>query len=325
MRRRRSVPLLAVAAVLLATAGPATAAPPAATGTLDYLRAVSGTNTISGQHNKEPLSNPTHWTQQVHDITGDYPGLWGGDLLFSEADVRDRQNLVDEAINQWNNGALVSLTWHVCPPTQGSSCTWDDGVRAELSDEQWQELITDGTPLNEAWKARLDEAVPYLRQLQDAGVQVLWRPLHEINDGWSWWGGRPGPDGSAALYRITHEHLTGQGLTSLVWNWNVKDSDISDLGAYLPADEQVDVASIDIWEKAAPTDADYQAMLAVAGDRPIALGEVGTAPTPELLDAQPGWTYFMLWAEYLDDHDPAELQRTYWDDRVLVLDEMSRG
>ena len=59
----------------------------------------------------------------------------------------------------------------------------------------------------------------------------------------------------------------------------------------------------------------------VAADR-IALGEVGTVPTPELLDAQPDWSYFMLWAEYLDQNDPSEVQRTYWDDRVLVLDEM---
>jgi mannan endo-1,4-beta-mannosidase len=320
--RRRALALLASAACLAAFSAPANAAPPE--DPLEYLKSISGTYTLSGQHNKEPLSDPTRWTQKVHDITGDYPGLWGGDFLFAESDVQQRPNLVDEAINQWHNGALVTLTWHVCPPTQGSSCDWEDGVMSELSDEQWSQLITDGTELNRAWKARLDEAVPYLRQLQDAGVKVLWRPLHEINDGWSWWGGRPGPEGSAALYRITHEHLDQQGLTNLVWNWNVKDSSITGLRDYWPTDDRVDVASIDIWEKSTPSQADYDAMRQVAAGRPIALGEVGAVPAPELLDAQPDWSYFMLWAEYLDQNDPAALQRTYWDDRVLVLDERQR-
>ncbi|TDD85307.1 hypothetical protein E1202_21515 [Saccharopolyspora karakumensis] len=66
----------------------------------------------------------------------------------------------------------------------------------------------------------------------------------------------------------------------------------------------VDVASIDIWEKATPSQADYDAMRQAAAGRPIALGEVGAVPAPELLDAQPDWSYFMLWAEHLDQNDP---------------------
>ncbi|MEV4647908.1 glycosyl hydrolase [Saccharopolyspora sp. NPDC049357] len=107
-------------------------------------------------------------------------------------------------------------------------------------------------------------------------------------------------------------------------NWNVKDSSITGLRDYWPTDDRVDVASTDIWEKAAPSQADHDAMRQVAAGRPIALGEVGAVPAPELLDAQPDWSYFMLWAEYLDQNDPAEVQRTCWDDRVLVLDEMRR-
>lgn len=68
--------------------------------------------------------------------------------------------MVDEAAHQWGNGAIVTLIWHVCPPTQGSSCSWEDGVMPSLDDGQWAELITDGSPLDRAWTARLDEAVP---------------------------------------------------------------------------------------------------------------------------------------------------------------------
>jgi mannan endo-1,4-beta-mannosidase len=40
---------------------------------------------------------------------------------------------------------------------------------------------------------------------------------------------------------------------------------------------------------------DYEQLLAVAGGKPIALGEVGMPPTLEILRAQPRWTWFMLW------------------------------
>src|SRR5690349_4984651 len=45
---------------------------------IDYLRSVTGTSIVSGQHNKEPATAPGQYTQQVRDITGQYPGLWGG-------------------------------------------------------------------------------------------------------------------------------------------------------------------------------------------------------------------------------------------------------
>ena len=89
--RRRVLALLGSAACLAAFSAPADAAPPA--DPLEYLKSISGSSTLSGQHNKEPLSDPTRWTQKVHDITGDHPGLWGGNFLFAESDVEQRQNL----------------------------------------------------------------------------------------------------------------------------------------------------------------------------------------------------------------------------------------
>lgn len=92
--------------------------------------------------------------------------------------------MVDEAIRQWNAGSVVALTWHVCPPTVGETCNWDsNGVLAQLNNDQWNSLITDGGDLNTKWKARLQTIVPYLQQLQNAGVVVIWRPIHEMNEG----------------------------------------------------------------------------------------------------------------------------------------------
>ncbi len=40
----------------------------------------------------------------------------------------------------------------------------------------------------------IDAIASLLKRLQDHGVTVLWRPLHEAAGGWFWWGaGGPGP------------------------------------------------------------------------------------------------------------------------------------
>src|SRR6478672_7654082 len=126
---------------------------------LAYLNRISGQYTLSGQHNREPNSDPTKWTRVAQGITGQTPGLWGGDFLFASSDVNARQTMVSEAIRQWQGGSIVALTWHMCPPTVGSTCGWDSsGVLSHLSDTQWSQLVTDGTSLNTAFKNRLNEA-----------------------------------------------------------------------------------------------------------------------------------------------------------------------
>ncbi len=324
MSRRRRLAAVGVLLLITSLLTPLSArAFPASTraALMDYLSGISGRSTLSGQHNREPNSDPTKYTRVAQGITGQTPGLWGGDFLFLPDDVAHRQTMVDEAVRQWRAGSVVALTWHLCPPTTGSTCGWDNDVNSDLDVNQWNQLVTDGTALNTAFKNRLNEAVPYLRQLQNAGVPVLWRPIHEMNDGWSWWGGRPGATGSRKLYQITHDHYTKtHGLTNLVWVWNVKDVNTGSIGEYWPGPSYVDVASLDVWAKYDPSASDYQAMLAVAGGKPIALAEVGRVPSPALMNAQPRWAWWMVWAEWLTDpayNNNAAVQASYFSPRVL--------
>ncbi|MFO7671719.1 MAG: hypothetical protein R6W31_18815, partial [Bacteroidales bacterium] len=48
---------------------------------LDYINSISGKKTLSGQHNKEPNSDPDMWTEFIRETTGKYPALWSGDFL----------------------------------------------------------------------------------------------------------------------------------------------------------------------------------------------------------------------------------------------------
>ena len=320
-RRIPRILLTLLAGLLLAlptTASPAAAAtggPATAADLVNLLDRTSGNHTVSGQHDREPNASPAQWTNKVYDITGVHPGMWEGDFLYGADDIAHRQTMVDEAKAEWASGSLVGLMWHECPPTMSEPCSWSD-VQSKLTAAQWNDLVTAGTPLNTAWKAELDRIVPYLQQLKAAGIPVLWRPLHEINDSWSWWGGNAD---SARLYQITHDYLAGtKGLTNLVWVWSVKDDDTATAASYYPANQYVDVVALDSWNAGFPSSSWYQTMQSIAAGKPIALAEVGRLPAPADLGAQPRWAYFSEWAEYLTgSNSTAAVQATYSDPQVL--------
>lgn len=289
---------------------------------LKYFYSISGHSTLSGQHNY-----PNHiarWTDRVYDLTGKYPALFGEDFGFSGGDDKDsveaRPALIAEVERQYRNGAVVTLTWHEVRPTDDEPVTFRDSVEGHLTDFEWNELLTPGTDLYNRWCAQVDVIAGFLVELRDAHVPVLLRPYHEMNGGWFWWGGRPGPHGSSALYRQFFDRLVNHyKLNNIVWVWNVNsppgvESRIAD---YFPGAQYADLLSEDIYGAFQPNY--YADMLALAAGKPIALGEVGALPSPEVLQRQPNWTYFMSWSELVEESNPLDrLRATYNDANVLT-------
>ncbi len=269
--------------------------------TLDYLYAISGAFILAGQHNREPNADPDRWTEYIKGITRKYPALWSGDFLYQQDNIDDRWVMIEEAKKQWRNGAVINLMWHACPPDIGEPCNWNPGLlNAQLTDEQWNEIITDGTSLNTIWKERMDDIAVYLQDLKDNNVEVLFRPLHEMNQELFWWGGRPGPNGTAALYRLTHDYLTYEkGLSNLIWVWNMQDIS-RDFEAYNPGDEYWDIFTFDIYDNGYDKSW-YEYILTVVGDKPIAIGECQALPSTTVLAEQRNWTFFMPRAELVQE------------------------
>jgi mannan endo-1,4-beta-mannosidase len=321
---------------------------------LNYLKSISGRQTVAGQHNKEPLSEPAKSTEEISKIISEnspekkYPGLWSSDFLFQEKVIEDRQTMINKAKEQWKEGAIINLMYHACPPIPESEpkeesepCgkTVDDAVISNLTEPQWQDLITDGGTLNKEWKLRLDKVAVFLQQLKEEGVEVLWRPLHEMNQGKFWWGCRP--EYSPKLYQITHDYLVKEkGLTNLIWVWDLQDFDTlsKDLKAYDPGDSYWDIAALDFYNGDGFTDGKYNAMVkevAEAKGKPIAIGESDRLPNAKDLRNQPLWTFFMGWPEYTECHESVkdktrcnsveEIREVYNAPNILTLDEVKKG
>lgn len=290
---------------------------------LDYLKEISGHYIIAGQHNREPNEDPARWTNYIHHVTGKYPGLWSGDFLFQEENIKHRWTMIYEAENQWNQGAMINLMLHTCPPHRGEPCQWDPGILHDtLTDAQWTSLITTGSELNLAWKTRLDSIAVFLKYLDDRDIEVLFRPLHEMNQSAFWWGGRPGPEGTARLFQITHEYLENEkGLTNIIWVWDMQDL-TRNLNDYNPGDQYWDVFAFDVYADGYEQSW-YDQILRMVGDKPIAIGECGTLPDPKQLANQPRWTFFMPWAELVKEKNSEKsIKELYNLSQVLTRDNM---
>ncbi len=291
--------------------------------TLDYLYSISGKKTLAGQHNREPNAQPALWTEYIKEVTGKYPALWSGDFLFQQENIENRWTMIYEAERQWKNGAVINLMWHACPPDEDEPCGWDPGVlNAPLDDAQWKALLTEGTDLNARWKSRMDDIAVYLQYLEDHGVEVLFRPLHEMNQGKFWWGGRPGPEGTAKLYRYVHDYFTQvKGLTNLIWVWDMQDLS-RDFADYNPGADYWDVFAFDVYDQGFNSSW-YMDILSMVGDKPIAIGECAKLPSSAILASQPRWVFFMPWAELVKEANSTEaIQTLYNNPRVITLDEM---
>ena len=171
-------------------------------------------------------------------------------------------------------------------------------MQGQLTDEQWNDVITPGTELYHHWCAQVDVIAGYLEQLQAARIPVLWRPYHEMNGNWFWWGGRGGERGTAALYRQLFDRLVNyHHLNNLVWIWSVDrpGANAGPFADFFPGKTYFDIAALDVYHGDFQQSY-YNDLLKLAAGKPVTLAEVGPAPTPAILEQQPKWAWWMLWA-----------------------------
>lgn len=295
---------------------------------LSYLYDISGTSILSGQHNA-PL-NGSNRLAGMHKQVGVYPAVFGQDFGFSEPGSWDginfRQNIVDEAIKRHSQGFINTLMWHAVLPTHDEPQQFSNSVQGRLTDSEWAELLTPRSPLNERWKFQVDVVAWHLKQLDYAGVPILWRPYHEMNGPWFWWGGRPGKDGFNQLWIMLYKRLTEfHRLNNLIWVWNSNEEkqDVGPHADFFPGHAYVDVLATDVYTENY-TQKNYEDLLILAKGKPIGLGEVGKFPSPEILDKQARWTWFMSWRDPDNFfwNDGEELQALFKYEKTLSLDEL---
>jgi mannan endo-1,4-beta-mannosidase len=281
-------------------------ATPEARALLKNLCAISGKYILSGQHNF-PARLSLH-SDKLARAVDKYPAIWSSDFGFTGGDDQDsvthRQEMIDEAQKQAAQGSIITLCWHMLRPTEDEPGTpgasWRGSVQARLTDDQWAELITPDTPLHKRWEKYMDTAAGYLKQLRDARIPVLFRPMHENNGNFFWWGGRPGMGGTAELYRQVYARMVYvHHLDNLLWVWNQNGpAPVGEFINFFPGHKYADIISYDNYSPLG--DRYYYELLALADGKPVALGEIGQPFAPELLNTQSRWVYFTGWSNIFE-------------------------
>jgi len=228
--------------------------------------------------------------------------------IFRTIDLHEeRMALVERCIQKHKAGHIITLMWHGPVPDCGDTASdkqlWAWGT---FPQERWREVLTEGSALHTAWLKQVDHIAGYLMKLQEAQVPVLWRPYHEMNGGWFWWGNRPnGVEGFDRLWKMLYRRFTQHhGLDNLLWVWNPnapRDTPGDEAGAYTsyyPGSDWVDVLATDIYHNDY-RDSHYTGLLEIAEGKLIALAEVGHLPETETLRAQPLWSWIMPWGGLL--------------------------
>lgn len=269
---------------------------------LKYLYIINGKYILSGQHNFNQQMN--RYSDSAKAITGKYPQVWSTDFIWN-GKKDNGQAIVDEAIRKNKEGYFVTLMWHAGRPIDDAPFGWKESVQAKLTDSQWKELITPNTALNKKWLARMDSIAYYLKQLRDAHVPVLWRPYHEMNGVWFWWGNRKGENGIQKLWKMMYDRYTNyHQLNNLIWVWgangprDIPGDEAYDYKNFYPGAAYVDILGADIYHNDYEQK-DYNQLLNLANGKIIALTETGELPNAEILKKQPKWAWFVVWADWL--------------------------
>jgi len=262
----------------------------------------------------------------IFQQTGKYPALIGLDFMNHTRTWNwyDKSVVVNEAKAWYNKNGLVAFCWHWRDPSKvtdefGTSKTSFDisGISDTTSDE-YKAMLRD-----------IDIVASYFKQLQNSGIPVLFRPLHEASGRWFWWGAK-GPGPCKALWKLMFDRLVNfHGLKNLIWVWTT-DTRADNLDWY-PGDEYVDILGVDIY--AANGDFSSQMMAynkikdVFKGKKLITLSENGPVPDPDnIVNDNADWSWFMPWyGDFI--RNPSVNPVSHWQkimnhSYVITLDEM---
>ncbi|SHK54428.1 glycosyl hydrolase [Fibrobacter sp. UWB12] len=306
---------------------------------------------------------------EFYKRSGHYPAIGGFDMLFATGGHHEEgwfkgytENNLAMTEELWKMGGIPTYTWHWkvgkdtvfytkdTYPNNGfnaSGCT--EGVQGTsesntcfnytkaFKGEQCKEIDETSQEYKDI-VADIDIVSGYFQELQDKGIAVVWRPLHEASGGWFWWGAGS-PECYVQLYRLVFNRMVGTNkLNNLIWVWNINTDpkygyDYSALNAaWYPGDEYVDIVAVDIYDPLNNhnSGANYfnKIISDVGTSKMIALSENGAIPDIDsIAEDKAYWSYWMTWSQTWSGNFLEKTPTDMWkknldDERIIALDNM---
>lgn len=305
-------------------------ATPEARALLKYLYSIQGKSILSGQNtNKYSVDVAINNSKNLNG--GKTPALIGTDFTYED---KNRASATKKLISYARQGAIIEVSWHAVPITHPESdATGWESVKSDVSTDLIDKMLTEGTTENKEWYARMDRIAVHLKMFQDSMIPVIWRPFHECNGGWFWWGRQPRfKDLWIQEYkRFTDYHK----LNNLLWLYspNYAASYCDPYSTQYPGHQYVDLLAADIYIEYQHTynKSHFDQLMALGEGRPVGIGECGQMPNvPRIFSQGQPWVWWMVWDGFEVEsngsnvHNPKALYTTnFGSSQTLTMDEVN--
>jgi mannan endo-1,4-beta-mannosidase len=265
----------------------------------------------------------------LYSNTGKYVALMGGDFMNQNRGYGswyDEMIPVNDAKNWYNRNGIPTLCWHWRDPSRKTEYFYTKSAQpTQYTSFDVTKIWDSNSSEYKAMISDIDYIAGRLKTLRDAGVPILWRPLHEAAGGWFWWG----LNGSACaqLWRVMFDRLVNyHGLKNLIWVYTKQPND----DAFYPGDAYVDIVGRDYYY-----DGNHGSILneyneinnKFGGKKIVTITECGSFPDPDnLTKDKANWSWYMVWpGDYVRNSKYNSLdlwKKALGHSYVLTLDEM---
>lgn len=302
-------------------------------------RSIAGMMTGNMDHTDGKNIKQHEDIQAVYKASGYYPALVGFDFMNTTGLYTDRREswvvtysdkLLPLAKDVWRQGGIPDFSWHWRDPSRATGEFYSNKTTVNITSA----MNADGTwntqsSLYKNFIKDIDCIADCFLELQREGVACIFRPLHEANGGWFWWG-RQGVEPYKKLYRLIYDEMVKvKGVNNVIWDWN---TDYMAGATWCPGADYYDVVSTDIYNDAHDHSSNYPAFdqlkVATEGKKIIALAENGPIPDIErMADEDALWSWWMPWYQswdggYVDKTSAAEWKKCLGDARTITLEKM---
>jgi len=314
----------------------------------DFLMECRGKRFIAGQQylQRHELEDVVYYKE-----TGRLPALRGYDFMGISG-LGGSYDQIGRALECGKRtGSIITMCWHWYAPDNMEAAEKYGAFYYKTTDYDRKtsfdiiKAARDGTDENRFVIREIDMVARALKVFEREDVPVIWRPLHEANGGWFWWGNH-GEESIRAYkwlwYTIFDRFMNYHKLRNLIWVWNGQDKQME------VSPNTFDIVGDDLYPDPPNHSSQYERFKVMSGlshGKAAALTEAGSIPDPEMmLRDKAEWLWWMpWWGQFvydIDEHrkpaldengyprpnpkylDGDFLRRVFSDERVITLDKL---
>lgn len=178
-------------------------------------------------------------------LVGSHPAIFSLDFtdVVEKGNVDKIQNLCKQA---YAEGGIITMCWHQ-DRIDGSGDAW------KVTPQIVSTMLPGGIN-NSAFNAKLDKVANFantLRNTKGEAIPFIFRPWHEHNGSWFWWGkGNCTTSDYITLWKYTVDYLKGKNVHNMLYAFSPDGQQFNtkaDYFAIYPGDNYVDIFGLDFY------------------------------------------------------------------------------